>query len=209
MFRRTMILVWLIMAFSLASGPLTWANDERGRALFRLCTACHGDQGEGRFELGAPAIAGLPEWYVETQLHKFRQGVRGAHPQDIAGMRMRPMARSLPIESDVTAVARYVAGLPRQVPPPTLSGDVANGAARYGVCMACHGPDGKGNQQMGAPPLAAASDWYLLTQLKNFKHGVRGANPAKDVAGSMMAPMANTLDEQAMKDVIAYIQTLR
>jgi cytochrome c553 len=62
---------------------------------------------------------------------------------------------------------------------------------------------------MGAPPLVTASDWYLLTQLKNFKHGVRGANAAADVSGAMMMPMAAPLDEQAMKDVIAYIQTLR
>jgi cytochrome c553 len=62
---------------------------------------------------------------------------------------------------------------------------------------------------MGAPPLVTASDWYLLTQLKNLKNGVRTPNAAADASGAMMAPIAATLDEQAMKDVIAYIQTLR
>jgi cytochrome c553 len=47
----------------------------------------------------------------------------------------------------------------------------------------------------------------MLSQLKKFKSGVRGG--ANDTAGAMMAGMANSLvDEQAMKDVVAYIRTL-
>jgi hypothetical protein len=48
----------------------------------------------------------------------------------------------------------------------------------------------------------------MLTQLSNFKAGIRGAVP-EDASGATMRPMAMTLaDEQAMKDVIAYILTL-
>jgi cytochrome c oxidase subunit 2 len=47
-----------------------------------------------------------------------------------------------------------------------------------------------------------------MTQLNKFRSGVRGGNPA-DVKGSLMRAMSMTLpDEQAMKDVIAYIMTL-
>jgi cytochrome c553 len=186
-----------------------WAASDRGRTLFRLCAACHGNQGEGRLDLAAPAIAGLPEWYVSAQLAKFRDGVRGVHPHDVAGLRMRPMARALPTQDDLAAVAHYVAALPAQPPPPTVAGDIANGERHYLVCQACHGPDGRGNQPLMAPPLVTTHDWYLLTQLQHFKQGVRGADPMRDAAGAMMAPMATALDEQAMRDVIAYIQTLR
>jgi cytochrome c553 len=203
------LLQFMLVVVILAHGVPGWADDHRGAALYRLCIACHGNDGEGRVDVGAPAIAGLPEWYVMAQLMKFRNGVRGIHPQDLAGMRMRPMARTLPTENDVTAIARYIAGLPRQTPPQTVEGNPANGAMQYAVCMACHGADGKGNQQLMAPPLALASDWYLLTQLRNFKLGMRGFDAARDVAGAMMMPMAKALDEQAMQDVIAYIQTLR
>jgi hypothetical protein len=66
----------------------------------------------------------------------------------------------------------------------------------------------QGNQALNAPPLAGASDWYQLTALQKFKAGVRGTNP-KDTTGMLMRPMSMTLaDEQAMKDVIAYIATL-
>ena len=60
-----------------------------------------------------------------------------------------------------------------------------------------------------APPLNHASDWYLLAQLKKFKDGIRGSS-GMDIEGAQMMPMANTLkDEQAMKDVVAHIATLR
>ena len=54
-------------------------------------------------------------------------------------------------------------------------------------------------------------DWYMLEQLKKFKLGLRGAN-LQDVEGMTMRPivLATLPDEQAMKDVVAYIrQTAR
>ena len=52
------------------------------------------------------------------------------------------------------------------------------------------------------------SDWYLARQLQNFKDGVRGAH-SSDFYGFQMGLMATTLhDEQAIKDIIAYINTL-
>lgn len=32
--------------------------------LFAACGFCHGDQGQGRQRLDAPAIAGLQAWYL-------------------------------------------------------------------------------------------------------------------------------------------------
>lgn len=180
-----------------------------GQTLFASCSSCHGVHGEGNELVAAPAIAGLPAWYVEAQLEKFRTGSRGAHPDDYEGLRMRPMSRQMADEGEVKRVSEYVASLSH----PTLArrlegGDAAAGAGNYAVCMACHGADGKGNQAMNAPPLAGQADWYMLAQLKKFKAGIRGADP-KDVTGATMRPMAGTLvDEQQMKNVIAHIETL-
>ena len=56
--------------------------------------------------------------------------------------------------------------------------------------------------------LAQQSDWYLMTQLGKFKSGMRGTHK-DDVHGQQMRAMSMTLpDEQAMKDVIAFIMTL-
>jgi len=185
-----------------AERPLT------GQELFAACASCHGAKGEGNPSIAAPAIAGLPAWYVEAQLVKFRTGVRGAHPDDYEGLRMRPMSRQMRDEGEVKRVAEYVASMPLTKPAKTLDGDATAGAASYATCLACHGPNGAGNEALKAPPIAGQSDWYLLAQLKKFKAGVRGANP-KDVTGGQMRPMAMTLaDETAMKNVVAHISTL-
>jgi cytochrome c oxidase subunit 2 len=109
----------------------------------------------------------------------------------------------------VKAAAAYVASLPKVVPAPTVTGgDATRGAALYATCSACHGPTGEGVQAIGGPALNHASDWYLVTQIKNYQQGIRGSDP-RDVQGSAMRPMALTLpDEQAIKDVLAHIATL-
>lgn len=206
---RSSLALALGIAAAAWSMPATAADEARGRELYQLCVQCHTETGGGSTLALAPSIAGLPQWYVERQLFNFRDGVRGSHFDDITGMRMRPMARLLKTDDDLRAVAAHVAAMPVQKPAPTLAGgDASRGAQLFGPCTACHGADGAGNQQLNAPPINHGSDWYLLTQLKHFKAGIRGANPA-DVNGKLMMPMASLLaDEQAMKDVIAHVMTL-
>ncbi len=191
-----------------SGAPATSA--ERGEILYGACISCHKDDGRGQANIGAPAIAGMSQWYVEAQLRKFKAGIRGYHHDDTEGMRMRPMALTLIHEADVVAVAKYVASRTPVVTHSTLEGgDAKTGQAHYAVCATCHGVDGQGSLSQNAPPLTGLNDWYILNQLNKFKVGVRGANP-KDTTGATMAPMAMTLpDEAAMKNVIAYIQTLK
>jgi cytochrome c553 len=230
----------VLLASALAAGGFAWAQNspqatppavpgtaapqsgdvERGEVLFGLCAQCHGPDGGGIQKFGAPSIAGLSQWYLETQLRKFKSGIRGRHPDDYAGMRMRPMALTLasPDEKnrftprehdDVVDVAAYVAGLKPVKPAPTIQGgDAGRGAGFYAVCVACHGPDGSGNQALGAPPINHQSDWYLSDQLRKFRTGIRGADP-RDQQGVLMRPMAMQLpSDQAIADVIAHIGTL-
>lgn len=194
----------------LLAGPALAQDLARGEALWDLCSQCHGDDGQGNRTYLAPDIAGMPAWYAERQLHKFRDGLRGTHFDDIAGMRMRPMALTLRTEDDVTDVAAFVASMPPVDPEAQLEGgDPTRGEQFYATCAACHGPKGEGNEQLSAPPLNMSSDWYLKTQLSNFKAGVRGGNP-NDALGAQMRGMSYTLpDDQAILDVIAYIEQLR
>jgi len=205
------------LALGFAGGMIAWSTGcqsapakgmERGEYLFaNYCAPCHTASGMGKPNVAAPAIAGLPQWYVQRQLMNYRNDLRGYHYDDIEGMRMKPMALTLMSNEDVALAAEYVAGLPPVQPTPSLDGDAEKGKALYGACAACHQAEGTGNEAMGAPPLINTHDWYLVTQLTKFKGGVRGA---KDSWGASMAPMTAGLpDEQAMKDVVAYIQTLR
>jgi cytochrome c553 len=203
-----LILASVTAAFlaSCASAPQGAA---RGAELFQTCVPCHGPNGQGDLALRAPAIAGLPEWYVAAELTKFKRNIRGAHPDDNEGHRMRPMARTLYRPGDIETVAAHVAGLPPARVAPVLGGNVAAGQAHYqAICVACHGADGKGNQAMNSPPLLNQADWYMVEQLKKFKTGMRGAHP-EDITGSQMRAMSSTLqDTVAMRDVVAYIKTL-
>ena len=72
-------LVLIVLSIGLAA-PALAQDVERGRELFQLCASCHGAQGEGNQLYLAPNIGGLPVWYLEAQLTKFRDGGR-AHPE--------------------------------------------------------------------------------------------------------------------------------
>jgi cytochrome c oxidase subunit 2 len=182
----------------------------QAEARFSQCVPCHGEQGQGRPELLAPPIAGMGAWYLESQLMKYRHGIRGAHFDDINGLRMKPMAMSLPTDEDVKLIAQYIA----QLPTPTrsgltmTSGNAEKGKALFVTCTACHGQDGGGNQALGAPAIAGLDDWYVVMQLEKFKGGVRGAHP-KDTWGATMRAISMTLpDVQAMTDVATYIASM-
>jgi len=146
---------------------------------------------------------------VQRELEKFRTGVRGMDFSDVEGMRMRPMALSLPSDEDVAAVAHYVESLPPVRHAATLPGDPKAGEALYATCSSCHGENGGGNQDLGAPPIAGTDDWYLATELRKFRSSVRGANP-KDREGRLMRPMARSIpNEEGIRNLIVYVETLK
>ena len=81
-------------------------------------------------------------------------------------------------------------------------------AAAYEICAACHGKDGAGSKELNAPHIAGLPTWYVDRQLKNFKTGIRGADP-KDVYGTQMRPMAMTLaDDTAVAAMAAFVAAL-
>ncbi len=175
---------------------------------YKLCASCHGFSGEGNELVNAPAIAGLEAWYVERQLRNFRDGIRGHADDDQPGRTMAQMSRGLASDRAIADLVAYIETLPDTKPARTLDGDSVRGRTAYAACVACHGADAKGNAALNAPGLLGLDDWYQVRQLKKFHDGTRGAMAA-DTYGQQMAPMARTLaDEQAMTDVVAYIQTL-
>ena len=200
----------LLLAFGLVACDPPADAMAHGEQLFTGCATCHGTDGQGNAAIQVPAIAGLPEWYLKTTIHKFRTGARGAHPDDHEGLRMRPMSRMLRTDDDIAAVSAYVAKMPAGARTPHVEGgDATAGQATFALCATCHGQDGMGNETMKGPPIAQLDDWYMVSQLTKFKSGIRGTNPA-DAEGAQMRPMAMTLaDDQAVKNVVAYIQTLK
>ena len=175
-------LLWLSLN-TFAADELPVAAEE-----FVYCTVCHGVQLMGNQIIKAPRLSGMEPWYVEKQLHNFKKEIRGLHGDEVAvfvnATRSRPAT-------------------------PTIGGDAEKGKALYTTCAACHGSNGEGNEALGSPDLRIANDWYLVTQLNNFKSGSRGSHPA-DINGMQMRASVQLLtDDQAISDVVSYITTLR
>jgi len=183
----------------------------RGKDLYDTCVPCHGANGGGNQTLGAPRIAGLPQWYVEAQLAGFQAGNRGYDAFDTVGIKMKTISWTLDLEGDIGSVAAYVASLSPALPVSQtqgLAGDPEAGRQVWTTCAVCHGADARGNQNLRAPPLAGQADWYLHRQLRNFRAGWRGTRRT-DAWGAVMRPNAGTLDDAAIANVVAYIRTLK
>ncbi|MBT9466638.1 c-type cytochrome [Hydrogenophaga sp.] len=183
------------------------ANATIGKNLYAVCVACHGANGEGNVALNSPKLAGQSAWYLERQLHLFKSGARGTHEKDTFGKMMAPMAATLADGSAVADVVAYIASLPDTRPASTIKGNADKGRARWATCAACHGAEGQGIAATNAPRLQGMNDWYMATQLKNFREGVRGAHP-QDIYGGQMGLVSEMLrDDAAVGDMLAYINT--
>ena len=87
-------------------------------------------------------------------------------------------------------------------------GDVTRGAEIYRTCSSCHGADGRASGPRTRRSCSGSDDWYLVRQLENYKQGMRGSHP-QDLYGKQMNLMTVMLrDDQEVKDVVAYINTL-
>lgn len=184
-------------------------NSTAGGANYAVCSACHGQQGEGNQQLNAPKLAGLDSWYIRRQLLSYQRGVRGTAAGDQFGPQMAPMSQLVADPATRENVLAYIATLPNNAPAVTVAGDAARGRSLYTTCATCHGAQGQGRWGTNAPPLAGMNDWYLERQLQYFKDGIRGGHP-EDIYGDQMNLIAGVLiGENAIKDVVAYINTLR
>lgn len=197
------------LALLLTDSAFAEDDAKRAHSLWNLCTSCHMFKGEGDQKIGAPSIAGLPEWYITGALTKYKNGARGKHPHDVIGMKMRPIGKAL-TDEDIPMMAKYVAAMPRPVGEEHVKGSLVRGEAKFQqVCVACHGAKADGNQALGAPPLVGQNDWYLLLQLKKFRAKARGYDVANDPFGVSMQGISSTLKDEELPDLVAYINALR
>ena len=200
-----------------------------GEELFVACTFCHGSSAQGNDRRDGPALAGLEAWYLELQMHNFKNGVRGNLAADVPGQVMHFSSPMLRNDFTIESLADYISALePGNEPDRNAVGArpfiwnspyagldssiVANaqaGKTNYSrVCTACHGADALGNEALGAANLTYLSEIYMARQLMYFRDGIRGAHP-EDTRGQQMAVMAELLtDDQMIADVVAYIAEL-
>ena len=178
-----------------------------GPASLAACAACHGAELQGSRSLAAPNLSVLGVWYVERQLRNYKRGLRAPPGStNLPGRQMQPLAAVLD-EAGIIRAAQLVEVVPERLAPATVDGDAERGAALYRTCTVCHGARAEGNQALNAPRLAGQNDWYLVSQLRNYRAGVRGVHG--DIWGAQMRAATGVLvDDAAVLDVVAYINTL-
>lgn len=216
------------------TSPQGTTRAESGEALFAACGFCHGAQGQGRQRLDAPALAGMESWYVERQLHNFYDRARGTHREDLPGRQMALITGMLRNAATIKNVAAYIESLvpgaaPEARPDGVLlplerpfhwdtpyaqlsaaePGNAKRGQAIFQTaCAACHGAQGQGNEMLGANKLRDLPGWYVARQVKYFRDGIRGANPGDSYGLQMAAGSKSLANEQAIADVVAFLDTL-
>ena len=79
--------------------------------------------------------------------------------------------------------------------------DLARGEEIFETCAICHGPNAGGGEDFEAPKLADQYDWYLVTQLRNFRECARGTHDDY-VNGQIMQPMAEDLTDADIANVV-------
>jgi cytochrome c oxidase cbb3-type subunit 3 len=148
-----------------------------GRSIFsNTCATCHGSSGQGA--IGYPNLTddiwhwgGAPEQILQTVLDG-REGVMPEWGTVLTGM------------GGPEAVDYTVAYVRTLSDPASLQNNfmAAQGRKLYeGVCAACHGVDGKGNPDLGAPDLT--DDYWLYGNSREslrhtILHGRHGSMPA-------------------------------
>jgi cytochrome c oxidase subunit 2 len=94
---------------------VTGGDAPRGKEIFQICAACHGDDGKGIEVLSAPRVAGIPDWYLLRQINNFEKGIRGTHKDDIFGRQMG-VIQKLMLKDDQAKldVIAYIDTLPKE-----------------------------------------------------------------------------------------------
>ena len=201
--KKTFALFGSLTLLSALATPAQAGDAAAGAQKSAVCGACHGATGSS-INPEWPNLAGQHEGYIAAQLALFKQGLRD-------NVLMMPMASAL-TDQDMQDLGAHFA---RQAPA-GLEADPSNYKAgeklyrggdperKLPACIACHGPQGKGNEPARYPALRAQHAVYTYNQLKAYAEGRRRA-PGNDI----MQVVAARLDDDEMRALASYTQGLR
>ena len=162
------------------------------RLFMNNCSQCHGSDGGG--SKGFPNLTNAnAAWLGERGAAHIVQTVTNGR----VGL-MPPMAAAVGGDPEISEVANYVLSLSGS---PHNEIKAFSGKAKFAVCAACHGADGKGNKALGAPNL---TDNYWL-------HGwgeVAIVNAIKNGKNNVMPAQSPKLSTEQIHVVAAYVLSL-
>ena len=201
--KMTFSLLGALALLTVPAVPAFAGDAAAGAQKAAVCGACHGATGSS-INPEWPNLAGQHESYIVAQLQQFKKGARD-NPL------MMPNAALLS-DQDMLDLGAYFANQT----PSGLEADPSNYKAgeklyrggdserKLPACIACHGPQGKGNGPARYPALRSQHAVYTYNQLKAFAEGRRRA-PGNDI----MQVIAARLTDDEMRALASYTQGLR
>lgn len=172
-----------------------------GRSAFAdNCAPCHGSGGAGA--KGYPNLDDN-DWLWGGKLDEIAQTIRhGARAGDDDGHQgsMPAFGRDGMLKADeISTVADYVRTLSGL--KPDAGADLARGAKIFADnCAVCHGPEGKGNRELGAPNLTDQI-WLYAPDKKTIMEGIINGR------GGIMPAWGGKLDDVTIKALAVYVHT--
>ena len=176
-------------------------DPDAGQEKAIVCAACHGQDGNS-INPDWPSLAGQHEKYLIQSITAYKNQTR-------KNIIMYPLAMSLSDQDIEDLAAFYNSQKPTSQPydkdlaklgESIYRGGTVNGVA---ACIACHGPNGKGNPGAGYPILAGQHAAYTVIALKEYANGNRQAG-----LNNMMQTIAPRMTDNEMNAVAEYIQAL-
>lgn len=193
----------LVLASFAVAGPSSAGDASLGAQKAAVCAACHGPTGSS-INPEWPNLAGLGEPYIAEQLAAFKAGQR-VNPL------MTPMAAPLSDEDMKDLGAHFAQQTPAGGEAEASNWQAGEKLYRGGdkerdipACIACHGPQGRGNGPAKYPALRAQHAVYTLNQLKAFKDGSR-----KSAGNGVMNAVTERMTVEEMQALASYVQGLR
>ena len=197
--------IYVLISGAVPAAGLVDGSADAGRAKAITCAACHGPDGNSVNPVW-PSIAGQHPTYIVNQLQAFKNGTR-TEPLMLgqAMMLTDEDMRNLAVYfSDLPAATKVVAN------PATLDHgeSLYRGGSRENqtpACIACHGPNGRGNPAASVPTLKGQYAVYMAAQLRAYASGTRRS----DGATRVMRDIAAKLSEEDIVAVSSYVQGLQ
>ena len=170
-----------------------------GRAAFQVnCSQCHGSGGGGDQKLGYPNLnddAWLWGGDLKAIEYTITHGVRWSEDDETRFSQMPPFEGALS-DAQLDAVIDHVLSMSGKAQPN------ASGAQTFADnCAACHGAQGKGGRDVGAPNLSDAI-WLRGSDRADLKRQI-----LKPRMGAMPA-WGGRLDPVTIKMLAAYVHSL-